>query len=109
MDPPAELPLNGTHEELALGKINWLPGEERRGCAAWKGARGGTRESRWKRKKENWRRRGEGQGKTKVKKGTENARKAKDLFERRQTKDKGGGGEKVKVGKREEKVKEESW
>lgn len=31
MDPPAELPLNGTHEELALGKINWLPGEHGRG------------------------------------------------------------------------------
>lgn len=31
MDPPAELPLNGTHEELALGKINWLPAGERRG------------------------------------------------------------------------------
>lgn len=30
MDPPTELPLNGSHEELALGKINWLPAEERR-------------------------------------------------------------------------------
>lgn len=30
MDPPTELPLNGTHEELAPGKINWLPAEERR-------------------------------------------------------------------------------
>ncbi len=51
MDPPAELPLNGTHEELALGKINWLPGEERRGCAGWAGARGGMRESKQKNKK----------------------------------------------------------
>lgn len=30
MDPPTELPLHGTHEELALDKINWLPEEERR-------------------------------------------------------------------------------
>lgn len=28
MDPPAELPLKSTHEELARGKINWLPEEE---------------------------------------------------------------------------------
>lgn len=28
MDPPTELPLLGTHEELALDKINWLPGDE---------------------------------------------------------------------------------
>lgn len=26
MDPPTELPLNGTQEELAAGKINWVPG-----------------------------------------------------------------------------------
>lgn len=26
MDPLDELPLNGTHEELAQEKINWLPG-----------------------------------------------------------------------------------
>lgn len=31
MDPPNELPLHGTHEELALDKINWLPEEKRRG------------------------------------------------------------------------------
>lgn len=30
MDPPTELPLHGTHEELALDKINWLPEEARR-------------------------------------------------------------------------------
>lgn len=31
MDPPTELPLNATREELAAGKINWLPGEKKRG------------------------------------------------------------------------------
>lgn len=31
MDPPTELPLNTTREELAAGKINWLPGERTRG------------------------------------------------------------------------------
>lgn len=30
MDPPAELPLKGTREELAQGKINWLPREKNR-------------------------------------------------------------------------------
>lgn len=30
MDPPTELPLNATREELAVGKINWLPGEKKR-------------------------------------------------------------------------------
>lgn len=47
MDPPAELPLNGTHEELAQGKINWLPREER---MCW--MKGRIRESRWKKKGE---------------------------------------------------------
>lgn len=32
MDPPTELPLHGAHEELALNKINWLPGGERERC-----------------------------------------------------------------------------
>lgn len=31
MDPPTELPLNATREELAAGKIKWLPGEKKRG------------------------------------------------------------------------------
>lgn len=31
MDPPTELPLDATREELAAGKINWLPGERTRG------------------------------------------------------------------------------
>lgn len=31
MDPPTELPLNATREELAAGEINWLPGEKKRG------------------------------------------------------------------------------
>lgn len=31
MDPPTELPLNATREELAVGKINWLPRKRTRG------------------------------------------------------------------------------
>lgn len=31
MDPPTELPLSATREELAAGKINWLPRERTRG------------------------------------------------------------------------------
>lgn len=47
MDPPAELPLNGTHEELAVGKINWLPGEGKgEDVLDDRGQKGGTRESR---------------------------------------------------------------
>lgn len=32
MDPPTELPQHGAHEELALNKINWLPGGVRKRC-----------------------------------------------------------------------------
>lgn len=49
MDPTAELPLNGTHEELAVGKINWLPGEGRGregGCWDERGRGEVCRESR---------------------------------------------------------------
>lgn len=31
MDPPTKLPPNATREELAAGKINWLPAEKERG------------------------------------------------------------------------------
>lgn len=47
MDPPTELPLHGTHEELALDKINWLPGEER----SEKEIGGEITETKWEKKK----------------------------------------------------------
>lgn len=49
MDPPAELPLNGIHEELTVGKINWLPAEERKRDEARKEGEQVKKKRKWQR------------------------------------------------------------